>query len=48
MNVIEFCDYITNVLDHGSVLTPLDFSKAFDMDPHNDLIKKLYKLGLNP
>ncbi|PIO38702.1 hypothetical protein AB205_0138210, partial [Aquarana catesbeiana] len=46
-NMIEFFDYITNVLVQGGAvdIAYLDFSKAFDKVPHNDLIQKLYKLA---
>lgn len=42
--------YTTNVLDQGGTvgIGHLDFSNAFDTVPHNDLIRKLYELGLHP
>uniref|UniRef100_A0A670IIX0 Reverse transcriptase domain-containing protein n=1 Tax=Podarcis muralis TaxID=64176 RepID=A0A670IIX0_PODMU len=48
-NLISFFDRITSLVDEGNTVDVayLDFSKAFDKVPHDILVKKLVKCGLD-
>uniref|UniRef100_A0A670HT18 Reverse transcriptase domain-containing protein n=1 Tax=Podarcis muralis TaxID=64176 RepID=A0A670HT18_PODMU len=48
-NLISFFDRITSLVDEGNAVDVayLDFSKAFDKVPHDILVKKLVKCGLD-
>ncbi|CAM5164461.1 unnamed protein product [Natator depressus] len=48
-NLISFFEKVTDFLDKGNAvdLIYLDFSKAFDMGPHGELLVKLEKMGIN-
>uniref|UniRef100_A0A670HPH4 Gypsy retrotransposon integrase-like protein 1 n=1 Tax=Podarcis muralis TaxID=64176 RepID=A0A670HPH4_PODMU len=48
-NLISFFDRITTLVDEGNAVDVayLDFSKAFDKVPHDILVKKLVKCGLD-
>ncbi|CAM4532923.1 unnamed protein product [Caretta caretta] len=48
-NLISFFEKVTDFLDKGNTvdLIYLDFSKAFDMVPHRELLAKLEKMGIN-
>ncbi|CAM5075408.1 unnamed protein product [Natator depressus] len=48
-NLISFFEKVTDFLDKRNTvdLIYLDFSKAFDMAPHGELLAKLEKLGIN-
>ncbi|CAM5083682.1 unnamed protein product [Natator depressus] len=48
-NLISFFEKVTDFLDKGNAvdLIYLDFSKAFDMVPHGELLAKLEKMGIN-
>ncbi|CAM4684360.1 unnamed protein product, partial [Lepidochelys kempii] len=45
----SFFEKVTDFLDKGNTvdLIYLDFSKAFDMVPHGELLAKLEKMGIN-
>ena len=48
-NLISFCDRVTSLVDAGNAMdiVYLDFSKAFDKVPHDILVRKLVKTGLD-
>ncbi|CAM5148359.1 unnamed protein product [Eretmochelys imbricata] len=48
-NLISFFEKVTDFLDKENAvdLIYLDFSKAFDMVPHGELLVKLEKMGMN-
>ena len=48
-NLISFYDKVTRVVDEGKAadVVYLDFSKAFDTVPHNNLMEKLAAHGLD-
>uniref|UniRef100_A0A452HPE5 Reverse transcriptase domain-containing protein n=1 Tax=Gopherus agassizii TaxID=38772 RepID=A0A452HPE5_9SAUR len=48
-NLISFFERVTDYLDKGNAvdLIYLDFSKAFDIVPHGELLVKLEKMGIN-
>ncbi|CAM4564916.1 unnamed protein product [Lepidochelys kempii] len=48
-NLISFFEKVTDFLDKGNAvdLIYLDFSKAFDMVPHGELLAKAEKMGIN-
>uniref|UniRef100_A0A670K9H8 Reverse transcriptase domain-containing protein n=1 Tax=Podarcis muralis TaxID=64176 RepID=A0A670K9H8_PODMU len=48
-NLLSFFDRITTLVDEGNAVDVayLDFSKAFDKVPHDILVKKLVKCGLD-
>ncbi|CAM4563975.1 unnamed protein product [Caretta caretta] len=48
-NLISFFERVTDFLDKGNAvdLIYLDFSKAFDMVSHGELLVKLEKMGIN-
>ncbi|CAM5139726.1 unnamed protein product [Natator depressus] len=48
-NLISFFEKVTDFLDKGNAvdLIYLDFSKAFDTVPHEELLVKLEKMGIN-